>query len=77
LKNVPWDQALDLILKTKGLAMRKAGNVIMVAPAQEIAAQEKLELEANKQIGSEEHTYELQSHGHIQYAVFCLKKKKI
>ena len=50
LKNVPWDQALDLILKTKGLAMRKAGNVIMVAPAQEIAAQEKLELEANKQI---------------------------
>ncbi len=50
LKNVPWDQALDLILKTKGLAMRKTGNVIMVAPAQEIAAQEKLELEANKQI---------------------------
>ncbi|MDT8382810.1 MAG: type IV pilus secretin PilQ [Gammaproteobacteria bacterium] len=50
LKNVPWDQALDLILKTKGLAMRKAGNVIMVAPAEEIAAQEKLELEANKQI---------------------------
>lgn len=50
LKNVPWDQALDLILKTKGLAMRKAGNVIMIAPAQEIAAQEKLELEANKQI---------------------------
>jgi type IV pilus assembly protein PilQ len=50
LKNVPWDQALDLILKTKGLAMRKSGNVIMVAPAAEIASQEKLELEANKQI---------------------------
>jgi type IV pilus assembly protein PilQ len=50
LKNVPWDQALDIVLKTKGLAMRKAGNVIMVAPAQEVAAQEKLELEANKQI---------------------------
>jgi type IV pilus assembly protein PilQ len=50
LKNVPWDQALDIILKTKGLAMRKAGNVILVAPSQEIAAQEKLELEANKQI---------------------------
>jgi type IV pilus assembly protein PilQ len=50
LKNVPWDQALDIILKTKGLAMRKAGNVILVAPAQEIAAQEKLELEASKQI---------------------------
>jgi type IV pilus assembly protein PilQ len=50
LKNVPWDQALDIILKTKGLAMRKAGNVIMVAPAAEVAAQEKLELESNKQI---------------------------
>lgn len=50
LKNVPWDQALDIVLKTKGLAMRKAGNVILVAPAEEIAAQEKLELEASKQI---------------------------
>jgi len=50
LKNVPWDQALDIILKTKGLAMRKAGNVILVAPAEEVAAQEKLELESNKQI---------------------------
>jgi type IV pilus assembly protein PilQ len=50
LKNVPWDQALDIILKTKGLAMRKSGNVILVAPSQEIAAQEKLELAAQKQI---------------------------
>lgn len=50
LKNVPWDQALDIILKTKGLAMRKAGNVILVAPSQEISAQEKLELAAQKQI---------------------------
>ncbi|MCF6211540.1 MAG: type IV pilus secretin PilQ [Gammaproteobacteria bacterium] len=50
LKNVPWDQALDIILKTKGLAMRKAGNVILVAPSQEIAAQERLELEAQKQV---------------------------
>lgn len=50
LKNVPWDQALDIVLKTKGLAMRKAGNVIMVAPAEEVAAREKLELEASKQI---------------------------
>jgi type IV pilus assembly protein PilQ len=50
LKNVPWDQALDIILKTKGLSMRQTGNVIMVAPTQEIAAQEKLELEANQQI---------------------------
>ncbi|HHB13434.1 MAG TPA: type IV pilus secretin PilQ [Chromatiales bacterium] len=50
LKNVPWDQALDIILKTKGLAMRKQGNVLLVAPAQELAAREKLELEAQKQV---------------------------
>jgi type IV pilus assembly protein PilQ len=50
LKNVPWDQALDIILKTKGLSMRQTGNVIMVAPTQEIAAQEKLELESKQQI---------------------------
>ncbi len=50
LKNVPWDQALDIILKTKGLSMRQTGNVIMVAPTQEIAAQEKLELESKMQI---------------------------
>ncbi|MEJ2060803.1 MAG: type IV pilus secretin PilQ [Gammaproteobacteria bacterium] len=49
LKNVPWDQALDIILKTKGLAMRKNGNVILIAPQEEIAAREKLELEAQKQ----------------------------
>ncbi|HID41533.1 MAG TPA: type IV pilus secretin PilQ, partial [Pyrodictium sp.] len=50
LKNVPWDQALDIILKTKGLAMRRMGNVILIAPSEEIAAREKLELEARKQI---------------------------
>jgi len=50
LKNVPWDQALDIILKSKGLGIRKDGNVIMVAPQEEIAAREKLELEASKQI---------------------------
>jgi type IV pilus assembly protein PilQ len=50
LKNVPWDQALDIILKTKGLDMRQTGNVILVAPAEEIAAREKLELESKKQI---------------------------
>jgi len=52
LKNVPWDQALDLILKTKGLAMREEGNVIRVAPMEELAAIEKQELEANKTIAS-------------------------
>jgi type IV pilus assembly protein PilQ len=50
LQNVPWDQALDLILKTKGLDKRKIGNVMLVAPADEIAAREKLELESQKQV---------------------------
>ncbi|MBU2952388.1 type IV pilus secretin PilQ family protein [Marinobacter sp. F3R08] len=50
LQNVPWDQALELILKTKGLDKRQIGNVLLVAPADEIAAREKLELETSKQI---------------------------
>ena len=50
LKNVPWDQALDIILKAKGLGMRQIDNVIMIAPTAEIAAREKLELEASKQV---------------------------
>lgn len=49
LQNVPWDQALDIILKTKGLDKRRTGNVIMVAPTAEIAAREKLEAQANMQ----------------------------
>ena len=52
LQNVPWDQALELILKTKGLDKRKVGNVLLVAPADEIAAREQLELESQKQIAS-------------------------
>ena len=50
LKDVPWDQALDIILQSKGLDMRKNGNVVLVAPRDEIAAKEKLELEARSQI---------------------------
>ena len=50
LKNVPWDQALDIILKTKGLAMRQNGNVMLIAPASEIAAREKQELAAKNQL---------------------------
>lgn len=50
LKNVPWDQALDIILKTKGLAMRRNDNVVLIAPQDEIAAREKLELEAQQQV---------------------------
>ncbi|AHF05269.1 type IV pilus secretin PilQ [Marichromatium purpuratum 984] len=50
LKNVPWDQALDIILKTKGLSMRRTGNVIMVAPTEEIASQEELEMRSMQKI---------------------------
>jgi len=57
LKNVPWDQALDIILKTKGLGMRQTGNVMLVAPSEEIAAREKLELESQKQIEELEPMY--------------------
>jgi type IV pilus assembly protein PilQ len=50
LQNVPWDQALDIVLATKGLDMRENGGVIIVAPADEIAAREKADLEARKEI---------------------------
>jgi type IV pilus assembly protein PilQ len=50
LQNVPWDQALDLVLKTRGLDKRKVGNVLLIAPADEIAARERQELEARNQI---------------------------
>ena len=50
LKNVPWDQALDIILKSRGLGKRDIGNVMMVAPQEEIAAREKLELESMQQL---------------------------
>jgi len=52
LKNVPWDQALAIILKTKGLGMREEGNVMRVAPAEELAAIEKQELESRRQIAN-------------------------
>ena len=48
LQNVPWDQALDLVLKTKGLDQRKIGNVLLIAPADEIAARERQELESQQ-----------------------------
>lgn len=50
LQNVPWDQAMELVLKTKGLDSRQVGNVLMVAPASEIAERERQEIEANKQL---------------------------
>ena len=48
LQNVPWDQALDIVMTTKGLDMRRNGNVIIVAPAEEIAAREQADLAAQK-----------------------------
>ena len=50
LKDVPWDQALDIILQAKGLGMRKSGNVLWIAPKDEITAKEKLDLEAKAQV---------------------------
>ncbi len=50
LQNVPWDQALDLILKSKGLGMRTNGNVVLIAPAAEIAEREKQELESQRKV---------------------------
>jgi len=50
LKNVPWDQALDIILKAKGLSKRESGTVMLIAPSEEIAAQEKIDLEARQSI---------------------------
>ena len=50
LKDVPWDQALDIVLKSKGLSVRKNGNVLMVAPAEELNAKDQLELEARNKL---------------------------
>ena len=50
LKDVPWDQALDIILQARGLGMRKTGNVLLVAPKDELAAREKQELEARNAV---------------------------
>ncbi len=50
LKDVPWDQALDIIMQAKNLGMRKTGNVLLIAPKDELAAKEKLDLEAKAAI---------------------------
>jgi len=57
LRNVPWDQALDIVMTTKGLDMRQNGNVIIVAPAEEIAARETADLEAQNAIRELEPMY--------------------
>jgi type IV pilus assembly protein PilQ len=56
LKDVPWDQALDIILQSKGLDLRKTGNVVWIAPRDELATREKLALEAQAQINDLEPT---------------------
>lgn len=50
LQNVPWDQALDIVMRTKGLAMRRRDNVILVGPTEELANREKAELQARKEV---------------------------
>jgi type IV pilus assembly protein PilQ len=50
LKDIPWDQALDIIMQTKGLDMRKSGNVVLIAPREELALKERQQLEARQQI---------------------------
>lgn len=50
LQNVPWDQALDIVMKAKGLDMRRQDNVILVGPADELAAREKADLQARKEV---------------------------
>lgn len=54
LKDVPWDQALDIIMQTRGLGMRKNGNVIWIAPNEELAAKEKSRLDAEQEIADRE-----------------------
>ncbi|MBT0962742.1 type IV pilus secretin PilQ [Denitromonas iodatirespirans] len=78
LKDVPWDQALDIILQSKGLDMRKHGNVIWIAPRDELAAREKLELEALAQIGDLEplRTESFQINYHKAKEIFDFLKDK-
>ncbi|MFN0183394.1 MAG: type IV pilus secretin PilQ [Aquabacterium sp.] len=56
LKDVPWDQALDIIMQSKGLGVRKSGNVLWIAPKDELAAKEQVDLESRKKIADLEPT---------------------
>lgn len=78
LKDVPWDQALDIILNTRGLDMRKSGNVIWIAPRDELAAKEKLTLESKQQISELEQTRteSFQLNYHKAKAIFDVLKTK-
>jgi len=78
LKDVPWDQALDIILQAKGLDMRKNGNVIWIAPRDEIAGREKLELESRAQITDLEalrtESFQLNYHHAKEVSAFLMSK---
>jgi type IV pilus assembly protein PilQ len=78
LKDVPWDQALDIILQAKGLDMRKTGNVIWIAPGEELAAREKMQLESKAQIGDLEtlRTESFQVNYHKAKEIFDFLKSK-
>ena len=78
LKDVPWDLALDIILQAKGLDMRKNGNVIWIAPGDELAAREKLQLEAKAQINDLEplQTESFQINYHKAKEIFDFLKAK-
>ncbi len=78
LKDVPWDQALDIILQAKGLDMRKNGNVIWIAPRDELAAREKLQMEALQQITDLEplKTQTFQLNYHKAKSIFEVLKDK-
>ncbi|THF62969.1 type IV pilus secretin PilQ [Pseudothauera nasutitermitis] len=78
LKDVPWDQALDIILQAKGLDMRKNGNVIWIAPGAELASREKMQLEAQAQIGDLEplRTESFQINYHRAKEIFDFLNKK-
>jgi type IV pilus assembly protein PilQ len=78
LKDVPWDQALEIILQAKGLDMRKNGNVIWIAPRDELAAREKLELDSKAQIADLEplRTENFQINYHKATAIYDFLTKK-
>ncbi len=78
LKDVPWDQALDIILQAKGLDMRKNGNVIWIAPRDELATREKLQFEAQQQITDLEplrtESFQINYHKAMAVAAFLRNK---
>jgi type IV pilus assembly protein PilQ len=78
LKDVPWDQALDIILQAKGLDMRRNGNVIWIAPGEELAAREKSQLESRAQISDLEQvqteSFQINYHKAKEIEAFLTKK---